>query len=60
MFVSFTILGVAMAELGDFEEAEHLFSQTLQLDPNHQAAKKHLKGAQIQKQKQKNNRKITT
>ena len=49
-----------MAELGDFEEAEHLFSQTLQLDPNHQAAKKHLKGAQIQKQKQKSNKKIIT
>ena len=37
--------GVAMTELGDFREAERLFRRTLELDPNHKAAKKHLEGA---------------
>jgi hypothetical protein len=36
-----------MTELGDFVEAARLFHKTLQLDPHHEAAKRHLKGAQI-------------
>ena len=35
-----------MTELGDFVEAERLFRETLKLDPTHETAKKHLKGAQ--------------
>lgn len=35
-----------MTELGDFVEAVRLFSRTIELDPNHEAAKKHLRGAE--------------
>lgn len=35
-----------MTELGDFVEAERLFRRTLELDPHHKAAAKHLQGAQ--------------
>lgn len=34
-----------MTELGDFKEAERLFQRTIELDPNHKAARKHLEGA---------------
>ena len=40
--------GVVKAEAGNFTEAVQLFSQTLELDASHEAAKKHLEQAQIQ------------
>lgn len=40
--------GVAKAEAGDFKEAIRLFSKTLQLDPSHEAATKHLEQAKLQ------------
>lgn len=40
--------GVAKAEAGNFSEAIQLFSKTLQLDPTHDAAKKHLEQAKLQ------------
>lgn len=40
--------GVAKAEAGDFKEAIRLFSKTLQLDPSHEAASKHLEQAKLQ------------
>ena len=39
---------MAKAEGGDFKEAIRLFSRALQLDPTHEAAKKHLKQAEFQ------------
>ena len=40
--------GVVKAEAGNFTEAMKLFSQTLELDPSHEAAKRHLEQAQLQ------------
>ena len=41
-------IGVAKAEAKNFTEAIRLFSRTLELDPNHKAAKRHLEQARLQ------------
>ena len=45
-FVAHT--GVVKAEQKNFSEAVGLFSQALQLDPNHEAARRHLEQARLQ------------
>ena len=47
-FLSIFLSGVAKAEAGNFSEAIRLFSRVLQLDPNHEAAKRHLEQAKAQ------------
>ena len=42
------IIGVAKAEVGNFTEAIRLFSLTLELDPSHEAARRHLEQAKQQ------------
>ena len=38
--------GVVMAELGDYPSALKQFARTLELDPHHKTALKHMQGAQ--------------
>ena len=47
-------VGVAKAESEKFNEAINLFSRALQLDPSHDAARKHLEQAKMQLRTAKN------
>ena len=42
------MVGVVRASGGDFDVAIQLFSKVLELDPNHEAARKHIHEARLQ------------